>query len=90
VGYAYVSTAGHIGPPAVSWSDLIGSAFKTALALAAEIGSPKISAFLPGGSEAALGIAVEHGMRITFPMLLMSNREFGDWTGYLPRNPGFM
>jgi hypothetical protein len=27
-------------------------------------------------------------MRITFPMLLMSTRDFGDWTGYLPRNPG--
>jgi hypothetical protein len=45
---------------------------------------------LPGASEAALRIAVEHGMRITFPMLLMSTRDFGDWTGYLPRNPGFM
>jgi ribosomal protein S18 acetylase RimI-like enzyme len=90
MGYAYVSTSGHIGPLAVAWPDLLGSAFKTALALAAEIGSPKVSAFLPGASEAALGIAVEHGMRITFPMLLMSNREFGDWTGYLPRNPGFM
>jgi hypothetical protein len=38
----------------------------------------------------ALRIAVEHGMRIIFPMLLMSTREFGDWRGYLPRNPGFM
>jgi hypothetical protein len=69
---------------------LLGSAFKTALALAAEIGSPKVSAFLPGASEAALRIAVEHGMRITLPMLLMSTREFGDWTEYLPRNAGFM
>ena len=67
-----------------------GSAFRTALALAVEIGSPQVSAFLPGASEAALRTAVEHGMRITFPMLLMSTRDFGDWTGYLPRNPGFM
>ena len=44
---------------------------------------------LPGVSE-ALGIAVEHGMRITFPMVLVSTRDFGDWTRYLPRNPGFM
>jgi hypothetical protein len=29
-------------------------------------------------------------MRITLPMLLMSARDFGDWTGDLPRNPGFM
>ncbi|MEA2950290.1 MAG: hypothetical protein QOI40_5620, partial [Alphaproteobacteria bacterium] len=27
---------------------------------------------------------------ITFPMVLMSTRDFGYWTQYLPRNPGFM
>ena len=90
VGYAYVSTRGHIGPLAVARPGALGSAFTTALALAVEIGSPQVSAFLPGASEAALSIAVGHGMRITFPMLLMSTRDFGDWTGYLPRNPGFM
>jgi len=30
------------------------------------------------------------GMRITFPILLMPSPGFGDWTQYLPRNPGFM
>jgi hypothetical protein len=29
-------------------------------------------------------------MRITFPMVLVSSRDFGDWTSYMPRNPGFM
>jgi hypothetical protein len=29
-------------------------------------------------------------MRIALPMMLMSSRPFGDWTCYLPRNPGFM
>ncbi len=90
VGYTYVSTGGHIGPLAVARPDALGSAFTTALALAVEIGSPRVTAFLPGASETALRTAVEHGMRITFPMLLMSTRDFGDWTGYLPRNPGFM
>lgn len=90
VGYAYVSTGGHIGPLAVARPDALGGAFATALALALEVGSPQVSAFLPGASEVALTTAVEHGMRITFPMLLMSSREFGDWSGYLPRNPGFM
>ena len=33
---------------------------------------------------------IEHQMRITFPMLLMSTSEFGNWTQYLPRNGGFM
>jgi ribosomal protein S18 acetylase RimI-like enzyme len=67
----------------------IGAAFKTALDLAAMSGAAQVSAFLPGVSQ-AVGIAVEHGMRITFPMVLVSMREFGDWTRYLPRNPGFM
>ena len=87
VGYAYVSTGGHIGPLAVARPDALDSAFRTALALAAD---PQVSAFLPGASEAALRTAVEHGMRITFPMLLMSTHDFGDWTGYLPRNLGFI
>jgi hypothetical protein len=52
-------------------------------------GTAQVSAFLPGVGE-AIGIAVEHRMRITFPMVLLSTRDFGDWTRYLPRNPGFM
>ncbi|MBR1157517.1 hypothetical protein [Bradyrhizobium sp. JYMT SZCCT0428] len=84
VGYAYVSSSGHIGPLAVARADALGGAFTTALALALEIGSPQVSAFLPGAAEAALKTAVEHGMRITVPMLLMSAREFGDWSGYCP------
>jgi ribosomal protein S18 acetylase RimI-like enzyme len=90
VGYAYISAGGHIGPLAVGRPDAVCTAFRTALTLAAECDSPQVSVFLPGACETALRTAVEHGMRITFPMLLMSARDFGDWTGYLPRNPGFM
>ncbi|UPJ71028.1 hypothetical protein [Bradyrhizobium sp. 187] len=42
-------------------------------------------AFLPGASEAGLTMAFEHGMRLKFPMLLMSSRDFGSWAQYLPR-----
>jgi GNAT superfamily N-acetyltransferase len=90
VGYAYIDVAGNIGPLAVIQPDAVATAFRTALHLAANIGSPQISAFLPGASEAALNTAIEHGMQITFPMLLMSSRVFGNWGQYLPRNPGFM
>jgi GNAT superfamily N-acetyltransferase len=90
IGYAYVTRDGHIGPLAVADPGTLGAAFKTALNMAAESGSSSVSAFLPGTGDTALSIAVEHGMRITFPMVLMSTREFGNWTGYLPRNPGFM
>ncbi|MCS3731494.1 GNAT family N-acetyltransferase [Bradyrhizobium betae] len=90
VGYAYLDAGGHIGPLAVMEPHAVAPAFRTALHLATESGSPRVSAFLPGASAAALNTALEHGMRIKFPMLLMSSREFGNWAQYLPRNPGFM
>lgn len=90
VGYVYVSSDGHIGPLAVVEPNVLGAAFLTSLNLAAEIGFAQVSAFIPGTSESVLGIAVEHGMRITIPMVLMSTRDCGDWARYLPRNPGFM
>jgi len=89
LGYAYVSATGHVGPVAVSQTKAMGGAFTTALAFAAEGGAAQISAFLPG-TNAAIRIAVERRMRIKFPMVLLSSRDFGDWTRYLPRNPGFM
>ena len=81
---------GHIGPLAVTQRTALGAAFRTALKLAAESDSPQVSEFLPGSCEAALSTAVEYGMRITIPMVLMSTHDFGDWARYLPRNPGFM
>ena len=89
-GYVYVDAGGHIGPLAVMEPHAVAPAVRTALHLAADSGSARISAFLPGAGEAALNLAMEHGMRIKFPMLLMSSREFGNWSQYLPRNPGFM
>lgn len=89
VGYVYISE-GHIGPLAVRRPDLMGSALAAALSRAAKSDFPTISAFVPGASEPALKAAIDHGMHLTFPMLLMSNRPFGDWASYLPRNPGFM
>ena len=90
VGYGYISANGPIGPLAVAQHDMMGPAFRTALALAAETGAPQISAFVPGAAGEALGAAVALGMRITLPMVLVSAKDFGDWTRYLPRNPGFM
>jgi len=88
-GYVYVSSDGHIGPLAVTQPNAMDAAFRTALNLALESGSPQVSAFITGTSEAPR-IAVEHGMRITIPMVLMATSDFGNWRQYLPRNPGFM
>jgi GNAT superfamily N-acetyltransferase len=90
VGYAYISPSGHIGPLGVAQPKVLGSAFETALHLAAKSDSSHVSAFLPGTSDVALSIAVDYGMRITFPMVLVSTHDFGNWAQYLPRNPGFM
>jgi hypothetical protein len=89
VGYVYVSSDGHVGPLAVAQPNVMSAAFRTALNLALESGSPQVSGFLTGTSEAPR-IALEHGMRITIPMLLMSTSDFRNWPLYLLRNPGFM
>jgi ribosomal protein S18 acetylase RimI-like enzyme len=90
VGYAYVNSGGHIGPVSVSQPGLMGAAFTTALRLAAQTGASDVSALVPGVNDAALDAAIAHGMRITFPMVLLSAREFGDFSRYLPRNPALM
>ena len=90
VGYAYISPEGHVGPLAVAEPKVLGAAFKSALQLAAKSGSSHVSAFLPGTNDVALSIAVDHGMRITLPMVLVSTHDFGNWAQYLPRNPGFL
>jgi GNAT superfamily N-acetyltransferase len=90
LGYAYISPEGHVGPLAVIRPDAMGPIFATALERARAMGSAHISALIPAVAEAALSVAVAQGMRIAFPMTLMSARAFGDWTCYLPRNPGFM
>jgi ribosomal protein S18 acetylase RimI-like enzyme len=90
VGYAYVSTSGHVGPLAVTRPEILGAAFRAVLNLAVDGGSPQVSAFVPGTADACLQIATEGGMRIKLPMVLMATRNVPDWIQYLPRNPGFM
>ena len=90
VGYVYLSKTGHIGPLAVANNDILSDAFETALGLVIDGGSPHTSAFIPATARGAMERAVEQRMRITMPMLLMTNDDFGQWTRYLPRNPGFM
>jgi GNAT superfamily N-acetyltransferase len=89
VGYAYVAATGHIGPLGVMDSHAMPDAFRAALAIAVAGQARQISVFVPGTS-AALALAAGQGMRFALPMVLMSTHDFGDWTRYLPRNPGFM
>ncbi|CAG2146413.1 hypothetical protein LMG31506_03405 [Cupriavidus yeoncheonensis] len=89
VGYAYVAATGHIGPLAVMHAHAMPGAFRTALAMAVAGDAGQISVFVPGTSD-ALAIAAGQGMRFALPMVLMATHDCGDWTRYLPRNPGFM
>ncbi|MBN9454527.1 MAG: GNAT family N-acetyltransferase [Bosea sp.] len=90
VGYCYTSSSGHIGPLAATGPDRLRDVFVAALKLASDRGAGTVSAFLPGTCDGALSLAIDQGMRITFPMLLMASPGYGDWAQYLPRNPGFM
>jgi GNAT superfamily N-acetyltransferase len=90
VGYAYIAPNGHIGPLAVTRAEILHDAFATALGIAADGASGNVSALVPGTCDRTLGLAIEHGMRIALPMLLMASPGYGDWTRYMPRNPGFM
>jgi ribosomal protein S18 acetylase RimI-like enzyme len=89
VGYAYIAETGHIGPLAVLHAHAMPGAFSAALAIAVAGDAKQISVFVPGTSV-ALAIAADQGMRFALPMVLMSTHDRGDWTCYLPRNPGFM
>jgi GNAT superfamily N-acetyltransferase len=90
IGYAYIASTGHVGPVVVRTGKAMAPVLGTALKVASEAETDHVSAFLPGCCEAALEVAATHRMRITLPMVLVANREFGDWRRYLPRNPGFM
>lgn len=90
IGYAYISATGQVGPLAVTRRDAMAGAFTAALGHAVETGAPQVSAFLSGSNARCLALAAEFGLRITLPMVLMSSEEFGDWSRYSPRNPGFM
>ena len=89
VGYAYAGD-GHVGPIAVHDSQFADDVIQAALSFAAETTQGKVSALVPGTNRAALGIAVQHQMRITLPMLLMADGDLQDWSRYVPRTPGFM
>lgn len=90
VGYAWIAGAGHVGPLAAASREDMRDVFAAALALAAQGQSKRVSALVPGNSEAALALATRCGMRIALPMVLASNCDFGDWRRYMPRNPLFM
>src|SRR3954454_9518849 len=90
VGYAYVSAAGHIGPLAVTPGEDGRGILRPVVSCALE-GQPKqVSMIVPGRADRMLAAAFQLGFRIDEPFVLLAARSFGDWSHYLPSNPGFM
>ncbi|MFL5282386.1 MAG: hypothetical protein ACJ8AW_15710 [Rhodopila sp.] len=90
VGYAHVSAVSHIGPLAVSPGADAGEALKAAIRGALEVRSKQVSMVIPGRADRMQDMAFALGFRIDEPFVLLSARPFGDWSHYMPSNPGFM
>ncbi len=89
-GYAYISAQGHVGPLAVAVDadakDVVGAAVSCALE-----GRPRqVSMIVPGRADRILHAVGALGFRIEEPYVLMSAQPFGNWSNYLPSNPGYM
>lgn len=89
-GYAYVRRDGRIGPLVVTSVSSFEPALEASLSLAAEGDSKDVTIFFAGSNEKAASACVEHGFRITYPLLFMSAHPVGDWNNYLFYSPGLM
>jgi hypothetical protein len=90
VGYAYVSPVGHVGPLAIAPGTDAQRALGAVVRRALE-GQPKqVSMVVPGRADRLLDAAFQLGFQIDEPFVLLAARPFGDWSHYLPSNPGFM
>jgi hypothetical protein len=90
VGYAYVSPRGHIGPvaflPCADAGDVLNSVVREAL----EAQPEQLSILVPGEANRMLNMALALGFRLDEPLVLLSAQPFGNWSHYVPSNPGFM
>jgi hypothetical protein len=50
----------------------------------------KISMLSPGSNERAMKLALELGMKISCPYVLMSSSSFRHWNSYIAHSPGLM
>jgi GNAT superfamily N-acetyltransferase len=90
VGYAYISPAGHIGPLAMLPGTDAQSVLAAVSQRALDVQPKQVSLVIPGRADRMLDAAFQLGFRIDEPFVLLSAQPFGDWSHYLPSNPGFM
>ena len=89
-GYVYISAEGHIGPMLAAPGADEAAVALAAVRAALEERPKQVSLVVPGRAERILAALSLLGFRIEESMLMMASRPFGDWTRYLPSNPGFM
>jgi GNAT superfamily N-acetyltransferase len=90
LGYAYFSEHGQVGPlAAVPDADITEVATAALLQCAATYQPPQLSMIIPC-NEQLMGAVGKLGMRLSEPLLLMTDRSFGKWQNYMPRDPGYM
>jgi len=61
-----------------------------ALRCALESKPSRVSMIVPGRADVVMQAVSALGFRIEEPLILMAARPFGNWSNYLPRNPGFL
>ena len=89
-GYGYISAGGHVGPLTIAPDADAKAVVTTALRCALEGGARRVSMLIPGRADGVMQTALALGFRIEVPLVLMAWRPFGNWSNYLPRDPGFM
>jgi len=89
-GYAYVWPNGRVGPLAATNTSQFEGIMATALSLSAASGAEQTFCVVPGANSQAVSLALECGLRLSFPCLLMSSQPFGHWERYLFHSPGLM
>ncbi len=89
-GYAYIWTTGRIGPLAATSPSEFVAVMNAALTLAAAASPEDVSIIVPGSNEQGVALALSSGMRISYPLLLMSAKPFGYWDSYLFYSPALL
>lgn len=88
-GYAYVSRGGHIGPLACVCQGMFEGMLMRAVLLACENGR-EVTMMAPGAGGTAMRVALDAGLDIRLPSIVMASQPFGDWGSYLAHSPALM
>lgn len=90
LGYSYIWDDGQVGPLAALSEGAFDGILRASLSLAAEKHTEQVSFLTPGSNESAISLALQYGLRVHEPYILMAARPFGKWGQYLFHSPPLM